>query len=103
LAQDTLGLGRFKDKYAAKMSGPQDRAAFEVAMKPASGSVAAFSQLAKMAASVDTINGFLRDMKTRFADTLAQAPAPREAVAPDPAPTGALPRSVGVKHADGAR
>jgi hypothetical protein len=103
LAQDTLGLGRFKDKYAAKMSGPQDRAAFEVAMKPASGSVAAFSQLAKMAASVDTINGFLRDMKTRFADTLAQAPAPREAVAPDPAPTGALPRIVGVKHADGAR
>jgi len=103
LAQDALGAGRFKDKYAAKMSGPDDRAAFEVAMKPASGSVAAFSQLAKMAASVDTINGFLRDMRTRFADTLAQARPPRENLAADPAPTGALPRIVGVKRAEGAR
>lgn len=103
LAQDSLGAGRFKDKYAAKMSGPDDRAAFEVAMKPASGSVAAFSQLAKMAASVDTINGFLRDMRTRFADTLAQARPPRENLAADPAPTGALPRIVGARRAEGAR
>ena len=103
LAQDSLGLGRFRDKYAAKMSGPDDRAAFEVAMKPASGSVAAFSQLAKMAASVDTINGFLRDMKARFADTLAQAPPPHGVTAPDPTPTGTLPRIVGASRAGGTR
>lgn len=103
LAQDALGAGRFREKYAAKMSGPQDRAAFEMALAPAPGNVASFAQLAKMAASVDTINGFLRDMKARFADTLAQARPPRENPAADPAPTGALPRIVGVKHAVDAR
>jgi hypothetical protein len=101
LAQDTLGAGRFRDKYAAKMSGAQDRDAFEMALKPASGHVAAFAHLAKMAASVDTIDGFLRDMRARFADTLAQARPPRDEA--DPAPTGTLPRIEGVKRAAEAR
>jgi hypothetical protein len=38
-----------------------------------------------MAASVDTLDGFLREMKTRFPDNTARAPMA------DPNPTGSLP------------
>ncbi|MGY4420267.1 hypothetical protein ACVWY2_002692 [Bradyrhizobium sp. JR6.1] len=38
-----------------------------------------------MAASVDTLDGFIREMKTRFPDATARAPLP------DPVTTGSLP------------
>ena len=73
-------------------------------------------QIAKMAASVDTLDGFLREMKTRFPDATARSPeASRETgkdsakdFAKDPAKaeadtTGSLPRINGVKQADAAR
>ena len=50
------------------MSGEADRAAFETASKPAAANSAEFAQIAKMAASVDTLDGFLREMKARFPD-----------------------------------
>ena len=61
-----IGLARFREKYAPLMSGEADRAAFETASKPAAANSAEFAQIAKMAASVDTLDGFLREMKTRF-------------------------------------
>ena len=57
------------------MSGDDDRAAFETASKPADANSAEFAPIAKMAASVDTLDGFLREMKTRFPDATARATA----------------------------
>ncbi|MEA2941615.1 MAG: hypothetical protein QOD09_2144, partial [Bradyrhizobium sp.] len=102
LAEDPIGLARFRDKYAPLMSGEADRAAFEVASKPASTNSAEFAQIAKMAASVDTLDGFLREMKARFPDMTAKAPLPPESQKPDPFPTGALPAIVGLKQVKAA-
>jgi tetratricopeptide (TPR) repeat protein len=103
LAEDTLGLSRFREKYAPLMSGEADRTAFNTASKPASTNSAEFAQIAKMAASVDTLDGFLREMKTRFPDMTAKAPLPPETQKPDPFPTGALPAIVGLKRVEAAR
>jgi tetratricopeptide (TPR) repeat protein len=103
LAEDALGLARFREKYAALMSGEADRAAFDVASKPASTNSAEFAQIAKMAASVDTLDGFLREMKARFPDMTAKAPLPPETQKPDPFPTGSLPAIIGLKRVEAAR
>jgi tetratricopeptide (TPR) repeat protein len=103
LAEDTLGLSRFREKYAPLMNGETDRTAFNTASKPASTNSAEFAQIAKMAASVDTLDGFLREMKARFPDMTAKAPLPPETQKPDPFPTGALPAIVGLKRVEAAR
>ncbi len=103
LAEDAIGLARFLEKYAPLMSGETDRAAFETASKPAGANSAAFAEIAKMAASVDTLDGFLREMKTRFPDNTAHAALPPEAQKADPFPTGALPRIIGLTRADAKR
>ena len=103
LAEDAIGLARFREKYAPLMSGEADRAAFETASKPAAANSAEFAQIAKMAASVDTLDGFLREMKARFPDATARAPLPPETPKADPFPTGSLPAIVGLKRVDAAR
>jgi tetratricopeptide (TPR) repeat protein len=103
LAEDSIGLARFREKYAPLMSGEADRTAFDTASKPASTNSAEFAQIAKMAASVDTLDGFLREMKARFPDATARAPLPPETQKPDPFPTGALPAIVGLKRVEAAR
>ncbi|MCC8958926.1 tetratricopeptide repeat protein [Bradyrhizobium sp. Pear77] len=85
LAEDAIGLSRFREKYAPLMSGDADRLAFDAASKPVATSSAEFAQIARMAASVDTLDGFIREMKTRFPDATARAPLP------DPLTTGSLP------------
>jgi tetratricopeptide (TPR) repeat protein len=102
LAEDTIGLARFREKYAPLMSGDADRAAFETASKPVAANSAEFAEIAKMAASVDTLDGFLREMKTRFPDATARATLPPEIKA-DPVPTGSLPAIVGLKRVNAAR
>jgi tetratricopeptide (TPR) repeat protein len=102
LAEDAIGLARFREKYAPLMSGEPDRAAFETASKPAAANSAEFAQIAKMAASVDTLDGFLREMRTRFPDATARALPPAMAKA-DPVSTGSLPRIIGLKRADAER
>src|SRR5471030_3357976 len=103
LAEDAIGLARFREKYAPLMSGDADRAAFETASKPTAANSSEFSQIAKMAASVDTLDGFLREMKARFPDMTAKAPLPPETQKPDPYPTGSLPAIVGLKRVEAAR
>jgi hypothetical protein len=56
-----------------------------------------------MAASVDTLDGFLREMKTRFPDATARAPLSPDIVKADPVHTGALPRIIGLTRADAVR
>jgi tetratricopeptide (TPR) repeat protein len=103
LAEDAIGLARFREKYAPLMSGEADRAAFETASKPANTNSAEFAEIAKMAASVDTLDGFLREMKARFPDNTAHAALPPETQRADPASTGALPRIIGLTRADAKR
>src|SRR6202045_1318167 len=103
LAEDAIGLARFREKYAPLMSGEADRAAFETASRPATANSAEFAEIAKMAESVDTLDGFLREMKARFPDATARAPLPPEVQKADPFPTGSLPAIVGVKAAEAAR
>jgi hypothetical protein len=79
------------------MSGDADRAAFETASKPTATATAEFSQIARMAASVDTLDGFLREMKTRFPDATARATLPPDVQKADPFPTGSLPKIVGAR------
>jgi predicted negative regulator of RcsB-dependent stress response len=98
LAEDAIGLARFREKYAPLMSGEADRAAFETASKPAASTSAEFAQIAKMAASVDTLDGFLREMKMRFPDATARATMPPGIPKADPFPTGSLPGIVGLKR-----
>jgi hypothetical protein len=93
LAEDAIGLQRFREKYAPLMSGEADKVAFDIASKPATGSSAEFAEIAKIAGRVDTLDGFLREMKTRFPDASARATMP----AADPASTGSLPRIEGIK------
>jgi len=103
LAEDSIGLARFREKYAPLMSGEDDRAAFETASRPAAANSAEFVPIAKMAAGVDTLDGFLREMKTRFPDATAKTPLPPEPAKTDPAPTGSLPAIVGLKRVEAAR
>jgi hypothetical protein len=56
-----------------------------------------------MAAGVDTLDGFLREMKSRFPDMTARAPLPPESRKVDPVSTGSLPAIVGLKRVDAAR
>lgn len=79
LADDSIGLSRFREKYAPLMSESADRLAFDIASKPAGASSAEFAEIAKLAASVDTLDGFLREMKQRFPDATARAPAAPQA------------------------
>jgi tetratricopeptide (TPR) repeat protein len=106
LAEDAIGLARFREKYAPLMSGEADKMAFDVASKPAGASSSEFAAIAKMAASVDTLDGFLREMKARFPDGGLRPSPPdsgKESRKADPASTGALPRIQGLKRAEAGR
>jgi len=103
LADDAIGLARFREKYAPLMSGDSDRTAFETASRPAAANSAEFVQIAKMAATVDTLDGFLREMKTRFPDATARAPLPPETAKGDPVSTGSLPAIIGFKRVGPAK
>src|SRR6202030_2812504 len=83
LADDAIGMARFREKYAPLMSGESDKLAFAAARKPNAANSGDFAAIAKMAASVDTLDGFLREMKARFPDAAAARP-----IASDPEPTG---------------
>jgi tetratricopeptide (TPR) repeat protein len=96
LAEDKIGMGRFREKYAAKMAQTPDAHAFEVVSAPLGTSGAEFGDVAHAAASVDTLEGFLRDMRARYPETDANAPA----AAPDTAqPAGVPPGAKGVPQA----
>jgi tetratricopeptide (TPR) repeat protein len=102
LADDAIGLGRFREKYGPKMDNDGDRSAFAIASKPASADSADFARIAKIAATIDTLDGFLREMKARYPDAVAAAKLPPEIKA-DPNPTGSLPEIVGVRQVVTAR
>jgi tetratricopeptide (TPR) repeat protein len=75
LGEDSLGVGRFREKYAAKMAESPDRRAFDIVTAPSGASGAEFRNIVSSVAAVDTLNGFLRDMRTRYPETGGSAPA----------------------------
>ncbi|HET9904758.1 MAG TPA: tetratricopeptide repeat protein [Xanthobacteraceae bacterium] len=66
LAEDTLGLDRFREKFAAKMAEGPDRRLFEILTAPLGARSGEFAEVAKSASSIDTLGAFLRDLRARF-------------------------------------
>ncbi len=89
LGEDTLGLGRFREKYAAKMAGTPDAHAFDVVSAPLGTSGTEFAAIAHAAAAVDTLDGFLRDMQARYPDASAAPPNAGPPAPPDAPQAGA--------------
>ena len=100
LAEDAIGLERFREKYAGKMGEGPDRRAFEVVTAPVAASGAEFRDVARAIASIDTLDAFLRDLRARYPDagalpagqrrTQGQRPASNQAPKPEPATTGSV-------------
>jgi hypothetical protein len=74
--------------------------AFDTASKPAASNSAEFALIAKMAASVDTLDGFIREMKLRFPDATARAPLSPETSGAEPVHTGSLPAISAIRRID---
>jgi tetratricopeptide (TPR) repeat protein len=92
LGEDALGLGRFREKYAAKMAQTPDARAFEVVSAPLGTGGTEFRDIAHAAASVDTLEAFLRDMQARYPEASAIPPAaPAAATAPPSGPPATRP------------
>jgi tetratricopeptide (TPR) repeat protein len=89
LGDDALGLARLRDRYGAKMADGPDRHAFDVITGPIGVNGSEFRAIAASIGSMDTLEGFLRDMRAGFPDTAAGlTPRPRPGAAPaaKPAP-----------------
>ena len=103
LAEDAIGLARFREKYAPLMSGEADRAAFETASKPAAANSAEFA--------ADRQDGgqrrYARRLPARNEDALPRRDREGDAAAGNRRrpirPTGSLPAIVGLKRADARR
>ncbi|MCC7347306.1 MAG: tetratricopeptide repeat protein, partial [Variibacter sp.] len=66
LADDALGLDRFREKYAGKMAAGPDARLFQVVTAPLEARTPEFAAVAKAATSVDTLTAFLRDLRARY-------------------------------------
>ena len=86
LSSDTVGLIRFREKYAAKMATTPDGHIFEIVSAPLGSSGDQFGAIAHAATSIDTLEGFLRDMKARYPESAGSGPLPAAPVASQPAP-----------------
>jgi len=95
LAEDSLGQARFREKFGPLMTSAEDSAMLAIAGRPGAARGADLERVVKLAASVDTLEGFVRDMKARFPDAMA-----RGKPTPDGETTGSLPRIVGSKRAE---
>jgi hypothetical protein len=75
LAEDAMGLKRFRDKYAAKMVDGADRRAFEVVSAPIGPGSKEFRDVANAIGNTGTLDAFLREMHKRYPDKeIAGAP-----------------------------
>ncbi|MEA2939234.1 MAG: hypothetical protein QOC56_2738, partial [Alphaproteobacteria bacterium] len=96
-----IGLGRFRERYAAKMGEGPERRAFDVVTSPIGASGTEFRDIARSIATVDTLETFLRDLRARYPETgtlaIPPRPPPAEPVhtstpRSDPATTGSAPQ-----------
>jgi hypothetical protein len=102
LGEDALSLARLRERYGPKMMSGPDRRAFDVATAPLGSKAAEFSEISKVAA-FDTLDDFLREMRTRFPEIGPVAPAPdaksdtKPETKPDLAPTGSVQRRLATR------
>jgi tetratricopeptide (TPR) repeat protein len=66
LADDALGLDRFRQKYAAKMGEGPDKNAFAVAIDRKAVDSAEFAEIARKVSAADTLDSFLRDVRAHY-------------------------------------
>jgi hypothetical protein len=92
LGDDSIGLIRLREKFAAKMGEGPDRRAFEVVTAPIGTDGAEFREIARSIAAVDTLEAFLRDLRARYPETGAM-PANAPPPAAEPGATGTPPPS----------
>jgi len=74
IGDESIGLGRLREKYEAKFADGPDRRAFNVVTAPTGPNGVEFQDIAKKVASVDTLDAFLRDLRTRYPDAAAVSP-----------------------------
>ena len=101
LSDESLGLVRLREKYAAKMAGTPDGHAFDVVSAPIGADSAEFQSVARRVADTDTLDAFLRDLNERYGAEYSKLPQARNSATPagtevrndkraDPAPTGSI-------------
>jgi hypothetical protein len=81
LAEDRLGLDRFRQKYGPIMAEGPDARAFET-VTTSGPSGAEFAEIAKSIATSDTLDNFLRDINARFPDSSATSTVPQNGTRP---------------------
>ena len=74
LGEESIGLARLREKYEAKFADGPDRRAFNVVTAPVGTNGIEFQDIAKKVASIDTLDGFLRDLRTRYPESSALSP-----------------------------
>ena len=81
---------RLREKYAAKLADTPDRHAFEVVSAPTGADGKEFKDVARAVAGMNTLDSFLRDMRTRYPDAVGDGAAGAgDKTAPDVPPSGA--------------
>jgi tetratricopeptide (TPR) repeat protein len=74
LGEESIGLARLREKYQAKFAEGPDRRAFDVVTAPTGTNGVEFQDIARKVASVDTLDAFLRDLRTRYPDSSVLPP-----------------------------
>jgi hypothetical protein len=82
LAEDRIGTARLREKYAAKMSEGNDRRAFTLVTGNLGTNSAEFRDVARAISSIDTLEGFLRDMRARYPEMSSLSPGGMPPAAP---------------------
>ena len=103
LADDKIGLERFKEKFSPAMMQSPDRRAFQVVIAPLSSAPEEFNAIARTIAGVDTLAQFLRDIRSGQESAGNASPTPgspqsllprinpqTRLLKPDFAPTGSI-------------
>jgi tetratricopeptide (TPR) repeat protein len=77
MGEDAMGLARFRERYLRKMGEGPDGRAFEVVTAPIEAQGTEFTTIARSIAAIDTLEAFLRDLRTRYPETGAGPSAQR--------------------------
>ncbi|MCC2113846.1 MAG: hypothetical protein KDJ16_17550, partial [Hyphomicrobiales bacterium] len=73
LADDRIGLGRLRSKYAKKMAESPYASAFDVVTGPIESKGVEFQSVVRAIASVDTLQAFLSEYRTHYAEPDAKS------------------------------
>ena len=84
LAEDQMGLNRFREKYVDRMAEGADRRAFEVVTAPIGSTSSEFRAVASAVVNTSTLEAFLADLRKRFPEK--DEPANDSATAPETTP-----------------